>query len=109
MRILSALSALSAFSAFSAFSALGAQSLASRIANAPDGVVRMQVESRVGVCGDGRDVVGYKSAIFANNFQSIGGHWNDSRCVPFFPLWGSPLPLRFWWWDGSRRMHSSRS
>lgn len=76
MRILSALSVLSAFSA------LGAQSLASRIANAPDGVVRMQVESRVGVCGDGRDVVGYKSAIFANNFQSIGGRWNSSRCEP---------------------------
>jgi len=76
MRILSALSVLSAFSA------LGAQSLASRIANAPDGVVRMQIESRAGVCGDGRDVVGYKSAIFANNFQSIGGRWNTSRCEP---------------------------
>jgi HEAT repeat protein len=42
----------------------------------------MEIESRVGVCGDGRDVVGYKSAIFAHNFQSIGGRWNDSRCVP---------------------------
>ena len=61
---------------------LGAQSLASRVAQAPDGVVRMQVESRMGVCGNGRDVVGYGSAIFANNFQSIGGHWNSSQCVP---------------------------
>ena len=59
-----------------------AQSLTSRIAQAPDGAVRMQVESRMGVCGNGRDVVGYRSAIFAHNFQSIGGHWNDSRCVP---------------------------
>ncbi|HZO19131.1 MAG TPA: HEAT repeat domain-containing protein [Gemmatimonadaceae bacterium] len=83
MRILSA---FSAFSVFSAFSALSAQSLASRVADAPDGVVRMQVESRVGVCGDGRDLVGYKSAIFAHNFQSIGGHWNSSRCEPG-PLW----------------------
>ena len=82
MRILSALSALSAFSAFSAFSALSAQSLASRVADAPDGVVRMQVESRVGVCGDGRDLVGYRNAIFARNFQSFGGHWDDDRCVP---------------------------
>lgn len=61
---------------------LGAQSLASRVAQAPDGVVRMQVESRMGVCGNGRDVVGYGNAIFARNFQSIGGHWNSNQCVP---------------------------
>jgi HEAT repeat protein len=42
----------------------------------------MQIDSRMGVCGDGRDVVGYKSAIFARNFQSMGGHWENSRCVP---------------------------
>jgi HEAT repeat protein len=61
---------------------LGAQSLASRVAQAPDGVVRIQVDSRSGVCGNGRDVVGYRNALFARNFQSIGGHWTDSRCVP---------------------------
>src|SRR5688572_10965798 len=61
---------------------LGAQSLASRVAQAPDGVVRLQVDSRMGVCGNGRDLVGYRSAVFARNFQSFGGHWNDSRCVP---------------------------
>jgi HEAT repeat protein len=61
---------------------LDAQSLSSRVAQAPDGVVRMQVPSRTGVCGDGREVVGYRNAIFARNFQSIGGHWHDSRCVP---------------------------
>ena len=61
---------------------LGAQSLASRVAQAPDGVVRMQVDSRVGVCGYGRDLIGYRSAVFARNFQSFGGHWSDSRCVP---------------------------
>jgi HEAT repeat protein len=61
---------------------LGAQSLASHVAQAPDGVVRMQVDSRVGVCGDGRDLIGYRSAVFANNFQSFGGHWSASRCVP---------------------------
>jgi HEAT repeat protein len=73
---------LSALSALILVAPLGAQSLASRVANAPDGVVRMQVESRMGVCGNGRDVVGYRSAIFARNFQSIGGHWNSSDCVP---------------------------
>jgi HEAT repeat protein len=61
---------------------LGAQSLASRVSQSPDGVVRMQVDSRMGVCGDGRDVVGYRSAIFASNFQSIGGRWSNSSCEP---------------------------
>jgi HEAT repeat protein len=59
-----------------------AQSLASRIAQAPDGVVRLQLDSRTDVCGNGRDVVGYRNAMFARDFQSIGGHWTDSRCVP---------------------------
>lgn len=70
------------FAVLSAVSPLGAQTLASRVAQAPDGVVRLEVDSRVGVCGDGRDLVGYKSAIFARNFQSIGGRWNATRCVP---------------------------
>ena len=61
---------------------LDAQSLATRVQRAPDGEVRMVVESRSGVCGDGRDVVGYRSAIFARNFESVGGHWSEDRCVP---------------------------
>ena len=76
------ISAVSVLSALSALTTLSAQSLASRVAEAPDGQVRMQIESRMGVCGNGRDVVGYRSAIFARNFQSIGGRWSDSRCVP---------------------------
>ena len=59
-----------------------AQSLASRVGQAPDGVVRMEFHSRAGVCGDGDDVVGYRTAIFARNFQSIGGRWSTSRCEP---------------------------
>lgn len=62
-------------------STLPAQSLASRVAQAPDGIVRVQVESRMGVCGDGRELVGYRNALFARNFQSIGGRWNASGCV----------------------------
>jgi HEAT repeat protein len=73
-----ALLSLSVLAALS--TALSAQSLASRIAAAPDGDVRMQVDSRVGVCGDGRDLVGYRSAVFARNFQSFGGRWNSNRC-----------------------------
>jgi len=58
-----------------------AQSLASRVAQAPDGTVHVQFDGRAGVCGDGRDVVGYRNALFARDFQSIG-RWNDTRCVP---------------------------
>ncbi|HEU4994182.1 MAG TPA: hypothetical protein VFT29_05155 [Gemmatimonadaceae bacterium] len=65
-----------------AASGAGAQTIAARVAQAPDGMVRMEVESRMGVCGDGRDVIGYRNAIFARNFQSIGGHWSESRCRP---------------------------
>ena len=59
-----------------------AQTLASRVNAAPDGVVRLQVQSRPGVCGDGRELVGYRSAIFARNFESMGGHWSSQNCVP---------------------------
>lgn len=59
-----------------------AQSIASRVAQAPDGVVRMEFESRAGVCGDGRDVVAYRNALFMRGFQSIGGGWHNTRCVP---------------------------
>ena len=55
--------------------------LASRIAQAPDGEVRMQYEARTGVCGDGRSVVGFRRALFADSFESYRG-WSDARCVP---------------------------
>jgi HEAT repeat protein len=55
--------------------------LAARVARAPDGVVHVQYDARPGACGDGRDVVGYKKAMFARDFQGIG-EWNGTRCVP---------------------------
>lgn len=58
-----------------------AQTLAARIAQAPDGVVRMEVESRTGVCGDGREMIGYREALFGRNFQTFG-RWSGVRCVP---------------------------
>jgi hypothetical protein len=58
-----------------------AQSIASRVDRAPDGVVRMQVHSRLGVCGDGEDLVGYRDAIYGRNFQSMGGRWTARRCA----------------------------
>ncbi|MES2177230.1 MAG: HEAT repeat domain-containing protein [Gemmatimonadota bacterium] len=61
--------------------ALSAQgTIASRVAQARDGVVRMQFDSRAGACGDGRDVVGFRHAMFARNFESYGS-WNNTRCV----------------------------
>lgn len=58
---------------------LGAQSLAGRVANAPDGIVRLQFDARPGVCGDGRDVVAYGNALFGRNFQSMG-RWSGVQC-----------------------------
>lgn len=55
--------------------------LAQRIERTPDGVVRVQFAGRPLVCGDGRDMIGYKNALFAESFQSIG-HWNAPTCVP---------------------------
>ena len=58
-----------------------AQSLAQRVSAAPDGVVRLQFASRPGTCGDGRDMIGYRKAIFAGSFESMGT-WHSSDCVP---------------------------
>ena len=55
--------------------------IASRVSRAPDGIVRLQYAARSGVCGDGKDVVGFRSALFASNFQSYG-HWSGVKCVP---------------------------
>jgi len=73
---------ISASFALLAVAPLAAQSsLASRVAQAPDGVVRLQFDGRPGVCGNGRDVVGYRNSYYAKNFQSTG-RWDDKRCVP---------------------------
>ena len=56
-------------------------SLASRVAQAPTGVVHLQFDGRAGVCGDGRETIGFRKALFARNFQSFG-RWSGVRCVP---------------------------
>jgi hypothetical protein len=73
---------LSMLPAALAWAAADAQSLGSRVARLGDGVVRMEVPSRPGTCGDGRETIGYRNALFARNFQSVGGRWSNSRCVP---------------------------
>jgi HEAT repeat protein len=54
--------------------------LASRVAQAPDGVVRMQYDARPDACGDGRDIVGFRRALFGSSFESYGD-WSHARCV----------------------------
>ena len=61
--------------------ALAQNTLAQRINRAPDGVAHVQFAGRPGTCGDGRDLIGFRNALFAESFQSIG-HWNSPNCRP---------------------------
>src|SRR5215210_2629522 len=67
--------------AAAAVPAAAQNTIAQRVARAPDGVVHMQFAGHDGVCGDGRDVIGYKKAFFARNMQSFG-RWSAQNCVP---------------------------
>ena len=60
--------------------ALAQGSLASRIAQAPDGIVRLQYDAHPDACGDGRDIVGFRRALFGSSFESYGS-WSNVRCV----------------------------
>lgn len=64
-----------------AVSATAQTSIASRVSAAPNGVVQLQFASRPGTCGNGRDVIGFRKAIFAESFQSIGD-WHAPDCRP---------------------------
>jgi len=55
--------------------------LAQRVSSVPDGVVRVQFAGRSGTCGDGKDMIGYRNALFMDSFQSIG-KWNAPDCRP---------------------------
>ena len=69
------------FLASAAIPAAAQNTIAQRVARAPDGVIHLQFTGRPGVCGDGRDLIGYGKALFASNFQSFGT-WSAARCVP---------------------------
>lgn len=68
---------------FAAFStpAPAQNTLAQRVSRAPDGVVHVQFAARPATCGDGRDLIGFRKALFAESFQSIGD-WNAPNCRP---------------------------
>jgi HEAT repeat protein len=69
-----------AASLVAASTAIAQNSLANRVAQAPDGTIRLTFASRPGTCGNGRDMIGYRKALFADHFQSIGD-WNAPDCV----------------------------
>jgi hypothetical protein len=51
------------------------------MSRSPDGAVRLEFASRAGTCGDGRDMIGFRKALFAESFQSIGD-WHAPNCHP---------------------------
>jgi len=55
--------------------------IADRVARAPDGIVHMEFAGRPGVCGDGREMIGYREAFFSRSVQSFG-HGSAPTCVP---------------------------
>lgn len=82
MRSLNPASTIRALAAIAVLpSTLTAQTLAQRVSRAPNGIVQVQFASRSGTCGDGKDLVGYRKALFAENFQSIGD-WHSADCRP---------------------------
>ena len=56
-------------------------SIASRIAAAPDGEVRMTYATRAKACGDGRDVVAVGQALNVSNSVESFGRWSGVPCV----------------------------
>ena len=81
MRLLSTLGYPVAALFVAVSTSLSQTDLASRVNGAPDGTVRVTFASRPGTCGNGRDMIGYRKALFAENFQSVGD-WNAPDCVP---------------------------
>ena len=65
---------------FAAVQASAQGAVSDRIARVHDGVVRLEYDSRAGVCGDGKRMVSYRSKMFAKDFTGFG-RMNDHRCV----------------------------
>ena len=62
-------------------STAGAQTnIAQRVSSAPDGLVRLQYASRPGTCGDGREMIGFRKALYGRSFESYGS-WTGVQCV----------------------------
>ena len=72
--------ALAVFGAAVIAPSLGAQSLASRIAAAGDGEVRLAFATRLGVCGDGKDVVALNHTLYVYPSMESHGTWSGVQC-----------------------------
>lgn len=59
-----------------------AQSIASRVAAAGNGEVRMTYATRSGVCGDGHDGVSVDGIFYMNRSMESYGRWDGTRCEP---------------------------
>jgi len=55
--------------------------IARQVARTRDGMVQVQFAGRPGVCGDGRDLIGYRKEFFSSSVQSFG-KWSSPQCVP---------------------------
>jgi HEAT repeat protein len=63
-------------------STAGAQSLASRVAAAGQGEIRMTYATRPDVCGDGNKMVGVGEAFTMYPSMESWGHWSSTSCKP---------------------------
>jgi HEAT repeat protein len=61
---------------------LAAQSIADRVAAAGDAEVRMTYATRVGVCGDGRNAVGFGRSLDVYPSMETYGSWSGVDCEP---------------------------
>jgi HEAT repeat protein len=56
--------------------------IARRVAQAPDGEVRLTYTSRPTACGDGRDAVAIGDNFMVNRSMESFGRWSGMRCLP---------------------------
>lgn len=60
----------------------GAQSIASRVTAIQNGSVEMTIPSRSGVCGDDKDILGYRRTLYIWPSIESHGTWSGVNCVP---------------------------
>ncbi len=79
---LRAMPALAATLAVLVPSLLHAQSIATRVAATQNGTVEMAIPARSGVCGDGKDIVGYRRTLYIWPSIETHGSWSGVNCAP---------------------------
>ncbi|MBC7790080.1 MAG: HEAT repeat domain-containing protein [Anaerolineae bacterium] len=73
---------LAAVLALAAPSVAGAQTIASRVAAIQNGTVEMSIPAKSGVCGDDRDIVGFRRTLYIWPSLETHGTWSGVNCVP---------------------------